>query len=102
TCFCLRFKFNRKTHPMYMQLVQAQGGEFCAICKKLPSEVMGIICIDHDHKTGLIRGLLCNSCNSKLAAVEAIGATHPYLENPPALKLCLLYRRIIGRKPFAR
>ena len=28
------------------------------------------LCADHDHKTNLFRGLLCNSCNRKLAWYE--------------------------------
>ena len=31
----------------------------CAICHTKPE----ILCVDHDHETGLIRGLLCNNCN---------------------------------------
>lgn len=34
----------------------------CEIC----SEYMDKICVDHDHKSGLIRGLLCHECNAIL------------------------------------
>jgi Recombination endonuclease VII len=35
----------------------------CAICKKTPR---GLLCIDHCHVTGKVRGLLCRKCNSAL------------------------------------
>lgn len=45
----------------------AEYGEQCAICKsKNPrgtSSESGQFHIDHDHKTGNIRGLLCSTCN---------------------------------------
>lgn len=37
----------------------------CAICKaKFESDTDA--CVDHDHKTNKVRGLLCNSCNNGL------------------------------------
>ena len=39
----------------------------CAICKTMdPGEYHGKFCVDHDHKTGKVRGLLCHNCNSAL------------------------------------
>lgn len=38
----------------------------CLICR----EHMKRICIDHNHKTGRVRGLLCHGCNIKLSAIE--------------------------------
>jgi len=35
----------------------------CAICKKKPN---GLLCVDHCHVTGKVRGLLCRKCNSAL------------------------------------
>ena len=41
------------------------------------------ICIDHDHKTGKIRGLLCHYCNSGLGllgdTIERVTNTIEYL-----------------------
>ena len=37
----------------------------CAICGELPKDKYALH-IDHDHKTGRVRGLLCNSCNTGL------------------------------------
>ena len=52
----------------YERLLEAQGG-CCAICREPPTVANtrahwnGKLCVDHDHASGKIRGLLCNSCN---------------------------------------
>ncbi len=59
-------KFTHKiTLEEYEILLQKQNG-VCAVCHKPPSRKNPkemLLCVDHDHKTGKIRGLLCNSCN---------------------------------------
>jgi hypothetical protein len=45
-------------------LVDKQKG-VCAICQKERIEV-----IDHNHKTGEVRGLLCQKCNQRLGILE--------------------------------
>ncbi len=49
------------TMENYLALYDEQGG-VCAICKK--SITKKRLCVDHDHKTGKIRGLLCSYCNT--------------------------------------
>lgn len=49
----------------YEEKLKAQGG-VCQICGK-PDEVEGRrMAIDHCHKTGAVRGLLCGNCNRGL------------------------------------
>lgn len=61
----------RKTYGLtiasYNQLVEKQKG-ICAICLSARSvkRKKVILVIDHDHKTGAIRGLLCDRCNRGL------------------------------------
>lgn len=52
-------------------MVVTQKGK-CAICSTLhnPAEKKGRLYVDHDHKTGAIRGLLCGHCNSGLGYFE--------------------------------
>lgn len=42
-----------------------QGGR-CAVCK----ETVDRLCVDHDHKTGRVRGLLCLTCNFAAGALK--------------------------------
>lgn len=52
------------TSGEYQCLFDKQGGK-CAICKRVRSLV-----VDHCHKTGKIRGLLCSSCNSAIGLLD--------------------------------
>ena len=50
----------------YRDLLEQQNHK-CAICGTHdPGEHHGRFCVDHDHKTSHIRGLLCHNCNSAL------------------------------------
>lgn len=52
-----RLKEYGLTPDSYQQMVEQQNGQ-CAICKAVRK-----LHIDHDHKTGKVRGLLCAGCN---------------------------------------
>lgn len=53
------------TLEQYDELRERQR-ELCAVCLKHESEFNVRLCVDHDHKTGEIRGLLCRYCNHRL------------------------------------
>lgn len=42
------------------KMLEEQDGK-CAICERI---ILGRSCVDHDHKTGKIRKILCDSCNT--------------------------------------
>lgn len=57
----------------YDSLFEKQKG-VCAICKKveLSENQYGVkrLCVDHNHATGKVRGLLCHKCNLMLGYAE--------------------------------
>lgn len=59
-------------------LVESQGGR-CAVCKHNPA-----VQVDHDHKTGRVRGILCDGCNGGIGAfgedLELLERAAQYLE----------------------
>ncbi|RPJ39998.1 MAG: hypothetical protein EHM35_00780 [Planctomycetaceae bacterium] len=57
------------TPKQYAEMLLAQNG-VCAICGKPPSEDKSLA-VDHDHKTGQVRALLCHVCNRQLGLFEA-------------------------------
>lgn len=63
------------TSEEYMQMIEDQENK-CAICfeyetrKSCASNEVTKLSIDHDHKTGKVRGLLCANCNSALGKMK--------------------------------
>lgn len=53
----------------YNRLLRKQKG-VCAVCEK-PCATGRRLAIDHDHVTGVIRGLLCSACNLYVGHLES-------------------------------
>ena len=77
------------TEDDYQRMFESQGGR-CFVCGFRPKTIP--LAVDHDHKTGLVRGLLCSKggvgCNGTLGMfkdnVEIFRRFVEYLETPPA------------------
>jgi len=54
------------SEELYHKLFDALKGR-CAVCRE---QVVGNLHVDHDHKTGEVRGLLCNGCNRALGFIN--------------------------------
>lgn len=80
-------KLKRKfgiTFGEYRKLWESQEG-LCLICLNPETrEGRSWLCVDHNHTTGLIRGLLCSACNLALGS---------FRENPKNLKRAIWYVR---------
>lgn len=50
----------------YDEMVKKQGNR-CCICQKEDSRALSV---DHDHKTGKVRALLCSKCNLYVGHIE--------------------------------
>lgn len=75
-----RFKNYGMTKEQFDEMLIGQNG-MCLIC----GSHMDIPNIDHDHKTGVIRGLLCHGCNTGLGLFK---------ENVGNLEKAIEYLRI--------
>lgn len=53
------------TEEQYDELFSRQDG-LCAVCQRDASEFSVRLAVDHNHKTGEVRGLLCNFCNHRV------------------------------------
>lgn len=72
----------------YLDMAEKQNF-VCALCGK-PNFAMGVnhsgcLAVDHDHKTGKVRGLLCHNCN------RALGLLH---DNPDLLRKASEYVKV--------
>lgn len=86
----------------YRQILAAQGG-MCPICKKLLSGWSNPV--DHDHKSGIVRGILCTWCNRKNVGHfndwRLVWEIYKYLKHYPALKV-IGPRQVPKKKPRKR
>jgi len=75
----------RMTPSEYSALLAKQNG-VCAICGG--HDKNRVLAVDHDHKTGKVRGLLCAACNSALERLDNDISwdikAHNYLQFPIA------------------
>ena len=80
----LRVKYGL-TLAQYHGLLESQAGA-CAICHR--NTGTRALHIDHDHSTGKVRGLLCNSCNRGIGLLKddatVLRSALAYLERVPA------------------
>lgn len=84
----LRSRHLQKTYGLtgeqVAQMYENQEG-LCAICSRL-MDITGRrgtrACVDHDHRTGIVRGLLCAQCNTGLGSFD---------DSPASLKSAINY-----------
>ena len=60
------------TQADFDSMLEAQNGK-CKICHRSAEEAQcrhGVLHVDHDHKTGEVRYLLCDRCNRTLGLLE--------------------------------
>ena len=78
-----RWSYLKKTYGLTTQawdeLYTQQGGG-CAICGRSLTDVK--VCVDHNHETGEVRGLLCVSCNTAIGSLR---------EDPNLLRRAIVY-----------
>lgn len=74
------------THEQFRRLLAHQYGG-CALCGKESRSLE----LDHDHRSNLIRGLLCSDCNRSLDRYEKqrriFQNFERYLQDPPVKAL---------------
>jgi hypothetical protein len=72
------------TAANWQQIYDHQKG-LCGICRQpLENKIANT---DHEHRSGLVRGILCFNCNRSVReyfTVEFVSAILEYLKNPPA------------------
>jgi hypothetical protein len=80
--YYLKYKYGI-TEAQYNEMLESQGNK-CAICKssETKDKKRHRFMVDHCHSTGVVRGLLCSSCN------KAIGLLH---DSPDILQSAISY-----------
>lgn len=85
------------TQADYERILAAQGGG-CAICRKKRARPTKKnpnpphLPVDHDHKTGAIRGILCKRCNERLLTAA--------LDKPDVLRAAAEYLERAASAPY--
>lgn len=77
----LRTKYG-VTEAIYVVMLALHDGK-CWVCNRKPKK--GVLNVDHDHKTGQVRGLLCFFCNKFMIGRRR--KEHAYMFDAAALYL---------------
>jgi hypothetical protein len=84
-----RLAFYGLTEEQYVELWEQCGGR-CPLCGRKFARHRPA-CIDHDHRTWEVRGLLCGPCNYQVGVLHDnlswLEAAARYLRTPPTLQL---------------
>lgn len=102
------------TEEQYDELLEKQGHS-CAVCRRHHREFKTRLCVDHDHSSLAVRGLLCTYCNRRvvgryrretakllLAAYEYLIREYPGWVTPKVKKNGSKRRRRNHRSPAKR
>lgn len=79
-----RIKMFGVDDKMYKEMLVKQNNK-CLICGVDKSELKYTLCVDHNHDTGEVRGLLCHDCNVGIGRmkdnIETLKNAIKYLTN---------------------
>lgn len=64
------FKFRYGITPEEYELMHKKQKGLCSICLEHESKFKMKLAVDHCHKTGKIRSLLCSNCNTALGLIK--------------------------------
>lgn len=73
----------------YDRIVATQGGTCgLSVCDRTTSHGEIRLAVDHDHRSGLVRGALCTYHNRMLGHMtpELVAALNNYMQDPPAVR----------------
>lgn len=82
TANCLRHKYGITV--LQYELLKVGQNNRCAICNRRESSKKLVLSVDHCHKSGDVRGLLCHRCNTGIGFlrenIETLKSAIKYLE----------------------
>lgn len=83
----LRVELLAQLHSTYVGILRIVQNGRCAACRRRDP----VLLLDHDHATGLVRGLLCRSCNTQEGLNDTVPHIRRYLRHPPAMDYDWIY-----------
>lgn len=75
--------YTRKQIDVLREELIVKHGDKCAICKRPRSDFKNKLSLDHNHRTSVIRGILCFYCNKFLVgrhSLESAKYVYEYLK----------------------